>query len=475
MLLLVVTLTFIVLAATIKLRKSEEKILLNHSKLKRDLISSCSTCSTRVINGVPTENKRTTARNHGYIAALNYVGQQGSGAQVLLSLQCMVSSFDLPMFVPEPIFTDTKFCTFAPNETKETIRFSDVFDIDNFNDVSKALGYPLLATREEFRSLAPKDLIFVNVQSVPKLKSRTIKVLWKVGDGVKHDDLRLDYVTREQLWLISSEFGFNIVKIIQLTTYSDDLHSYIFSESELFKDILGGVSPENITLVFNIWRALWHIVNHHSQNPHKCLGVGYSSDKEQFNPSSRLLSDVDRYEKMFLDSGYNVAVMFRIERLLLYLPTLRHKDKITKWTVDKCLDEVVRVTKELQRYNKPVITLDLGKFASSSWVHRSQKMANLTTLKVESRLSSLFEGEWNIKDWEESFTKATGGIEDKGYIAALQRTLASRAECLVMIGGGSFQELAIKDYIRNHPRKEDQCIHSVCTTNVEYVFKRVKS
>lgn len=471
-----VILTFIVLIAAIKLRKSHKKIIMNHSKLKRDLIAPCSTCLTKVKNhDLPKENKGTTPRKHGYIAALNYIGQQGSGAQVLLSLQCMVSSFDLPMFIPEPIFTDTKFCTFAPNETAETIKFSDVFDIGIFNKVSKSLGYPLLTKRKDFLSQAPKNLIFVNVQSVPKLKNRTIKVVWTTGDGIKYSNLPLGYTTQEQLQLISSDFGFNIVKIIQITTYSDDLHSYIFSESELYKDILGGVSPENTTIIFDIWRALWHIGNHHSQSPHKCLGVGYSSDKEQFHPSPRLLSDVDHYENMFLGSGYNVAVMFRIERLLLYLPTLRHKDKKMKWTVDKCLDEVIRVTKELQRYDKPIITLDLGKFASSSWVRRSHKMTNLTTVKVESRISSLFEGGWNLKDWEESFTKATGGIEDKSYIAALQRTLASRAECLVMIGGGSFQELAINDYIRNHPRKEDQCIRSVCTTNVEYIFKRVKS
>ena len=108
----------------------------------------------------------------------------------------------------------------------------------------------------------------------------------------------------------------------------------------------------------------------------------------------------------------------------------------------------------------------------SSWVHRSCKVANLTTLKVESRISSLFESGWNFKNWEESFTKATGGIEDKSYIAALQRTLATRAECLIMIGGGSFQDLTMKDYNRKHPRKKDQCIHSVHTTNVEYVLKR---
>ena len=33
-----------------------------------------------------------------------------------------------------------------------------------------------------------------------------------------------------------------------------------------------------------------------------------------------------------------------------------------------------------------------------------------------------------------------GGIKDSGYIAQLERT---QVECLVLVGGGNFQELAL--------------------------------
>lgn len=74
-------------------------------------------------------------------------------------------------------------------------------------------------------------------------------------------------------------------------------------------------------------------------------------------------------------------------------------------------------------------------------------------------IMDLYSNKLTFEEWEESFNKATGGVKNNGYIAALQRTLASRAKCLVLVGGGSFQELALKDYLKNHPNKEDHCIH----------------
>ena len=68
------------------------------------------------------------------------------------------------------------------------------------------------------------------------------------------------------------------------------------------------------------------------------------------------------------------------------------------------------------------------------------------TEKSKQLLNSLFNNELSFSEWEESFTRATGGVGNSGYIqAALQRTLASRAKCLILIGGGTFQDLALKD------------------------------
>ena len=487
MLLILVTVLLTILTAIMYFRK-DRSTATRHNK--RHSETSCPSCFKDDNNFIPpvrddaspflVDTVNTPSGKHGYMAVLNYVGQQGSGLQALVSLQCTISSFDLPVRIPEPLLVNSRFYTFTSDDKvkdKKRIKFSDVFDIEHFNEVSQSLGYPFMESRENFLAFAPRDVVFVDVKSVSEFAPRNqqaIKVVWPSNDSADNDGLEKEIRTLEK---VQQKLGiegskFTVVKILEVTTYSDELHSYIMSENEFREDILGNLALDNVTIIFSTWRTLWHIVNHHSRNPHKCLGVGYSSDKDQFYPSQRLLSDADRYESMFLSSGYNVAVMFRIERLLLFIQALGENNE--KWTMNKCLDEAIRTTQRVQRNAKPMITLDLGKFASSSWSERNRNIIAMTE-KVVPKISSLFNGEWNIKDWEKSFIKAAGGVEDKGYIAALQRTLASRADCLVMIGGGSFQDLAMKNYIRNHPNLEDQCIHSVCTMAVEYVFKRLRN
>ena len=63
----------------------------------------------------------------------------------------------------------------------------------------------------------------------------------------------------------------------------------------------------------------------------------------------------------------------------------------------------------------------------------------------------------SFQKWEESFNEATGGIKDQTYIAALQRVIASRAKCLLLFGGGTFELLAFRDYLRNHPNPSERC------------------
>jgi Zn-dependent oligopeptidase len=181
------------------------------------------------------------------------------------------------------------------------------------------------------------------------------------------------------------------------------------------------------------------------------------------------MSDTKRYEDLFLNSSNEVAVMLRIEHVIDYVNKHREQSSI-----DKCLEEAYQLTKERQQSGRPMVTLDMGKFGSGVWSELTAKydVAGLAE-KSKQLLNSLFNNELSYTEWEESFTRATGGVENSGYIAALQRTLASRAKCLVLVGGGTFQDLALKDYLRNHPKREDQCVKLVCIYKNEELFRNI--
>jgi len=60
---------------------------------------------------------------------------------------------------------------------------------------------------------------------------------------------------------------------------------------------------------------------------------------------------------------------------------------------------------------------------------------------------TVYNNSLTMEQWEQSFVQATNGIEDNGYIAAMQRTVLENSKCLVMFGGGSnFQRNLLLSY-----------------------------
>ena len=117
---------------------------------------------------VPLVSKKT------YVVVLKLSGQQGSAMSSLSVLQCTLGSFYNHFYIVEPYFDDYFVGT---NDTK----FSSIFDFDFFNVESRKVGYPEMATLDEYQQLSPKNIIYVIV----KEKGRA-SVVWSAKrDGKK--------------------------------------------------------------------------------------------------------------------------------------------------------------------------------------------------------------------------------------------------------------------------------------------------
>ena len=71
-------------------------------------------------------------QSHGYIMNLNYPGQQGSGMRTLVSLQCSMGSFGLPMYIVEPFIVKSTL-----SSLEGSLRLSDYIDLNHFNTASR--------------------------------------------------------------------------------------------------------------------------------------------------------------------------------------------------------------------------------------------------------------------------------------------------------------------------------------------------
>ena len=226
------------------------------------------------------------------------------------------------------------------------------------------------------------------------------------------------------------------------------------------KDILGKYYNQSITLALSKWNGPWFV--YEKNLPLLC---GDRKPRNWFIPSERLVKDAKNYENTYLGSKNSLAIMIRLEHVLI----LNRRKK--QYTVPNCLQQVTNLRKSLlkggQSNDTPMVAADIGFYGSGSfgWAIKDKLKLAAAITQVQNLFPVWLDHHLTYDGWEWSFVKTANGVTNQGYIAALQRVIASRADCLVLVGGGNFQELALSDYLRLHADKATRCIHSVCADN----------
>ena len=87
-----------------------------------------------------------------------------------------------------------------------------------------------------------------------------------------------------------------------------------------------------------------------------------------------------------------------------------------------------------------MIAADVGVHGSYSInLFLNDKSSSHNAIKLlKNRIPIWLNERFSFEEWEESFVKSANGIINPGYVAALQRIIATRADCLVLFGGGNF-------------------------------------
>ena len=201
-----------------------------------------------------------------------------------------------------------------------------------------------------------------------------------------------------------------------------------------------------------------------------CKDVNGQKLSHKFYPSPKLLNDAKYYTNTYLRGQTKVAVMIRSEQAIRGFQTGNRLKQL-----NLCINKVVDIARNLTSTTSSpntsniFLTLDVGKYGSNSVesvlrlskYNLKNKSSDVIT-SVKNIVPTLYGRNWTFVEWEESFIKAADGYENPGYIASLQRTIASRADCLILMGGGDYQRLALHDYLELHPDTSQQCLQFVC-------------
>ena len=400
-----------------------------------------------------------------YVLTLEFSGQQGSAALCLSALQCFLSSIYDHFYVVEPHLVESRLLSYTVSGKPSWMTFGSLFNLNTFNRESRKAGYAEMVGLKEFQKSITeyKYIVYVITGSVRK-------VVWSANaSGDCFDDKDFPNIEENyQTHMIKARKGFEgvrsgkcLVRIIELLTSRGEIPSS--TVSSVLKFIFDVWSPSDVLLVFSSWPKCFLPV-YQPLNGVNCLKeykASRSFTKSQFQPSSRLVQDAENYERKFLGRQNRLAIMLRVERVVTkYLKEKRGAQSNAPKTIEDCFQKVLALKSEIGRkYNVsiPLVTLDIGgRYGTKSFKNKT----SIEALSIKT-LEDLYGKRWNMEQWENGFVEAAGGETHPGYIAALQGLLASRADCLVLVGGGNFQALAVNDYLKYH-KSVSTCVHFIC-------------
>ena len=444
----------------------------NTSLYIRDALSTgVSSHSTHLVDSL-AEPMMPSSPTHlyGYVLPYTIYEQQTAAARNLWGLQFWANTVN--MKVVEPFYTEHRlsfesFITGPPNPMK----FSDLYDIDYWNEQSTQRNCSELVDWDNFVSNAPKKVILVLSHGF-KLKSKDVLQggMLKINDNpdaiVGSRSCADNAKFPEKALAYFKHHGFHFVREVCITFNA----STPMTVEEYSHHILGHFSSNEVTVIV----AFWQGIRSNRVNLKGITLTNANTVEIGLLPSKVIVRESDRYlQKLNLNSKY-FGVMVRIEKVFTHFVTIKEQGSFDEF-VDYML-ECATGLKDLEQLNihkrwGRTLSIDLGRFGSVNLQRDDKKFLRGMKRLYDAYFSSIFGNEgWTIKEFEGSFKKYLG-TENPVHIAQVQRTIAARSDCLIVVGGEStFQSVAISFYKNFHPDVKQQCIIKHCYYDDNFDF-----
>ncbi len=392
----------------------------------------------------PLDVDVTNPARGGFILAFRHYEQQTQAMKNFQQLQCLANSYS--MRVVEP-FVLKSFLSFPFDELlKDTklLRFGQLIDLELWNkEVATRHGYSPVVNWEEFLREAPRNVITVCIRyrNPPHIQVPTPGFNYRTScpeECYNRFKSSLSYLQR---------YGFSLLKK-SCANFVD--FAGTVTTSSFLETLVGKYKPEDVTVLMTEFRGFYGLYRLPVLS--EC-GILHHKPNITILPSAQITGDTDKYIAKTLNSQPYVAILVRVERLILHL----------HYNVSTCANDLVQTLKEIhttQSVSQHFLALDVGKFGS-----QGSAKHNLTHYGQQI-FRAVYKNRWTFEDWENSF-ETLGYSDHAAYVANFQRAIAARSQCLVMVGGGGFQRQARDFYLQFHPDPQTQCVYKVCHAEKE--------
>ena len=404
--------------------------------------------------------------SNSYVLAESYWEQQTSGCKNVQSLQCWAGRYGLS--VVEPFFERSYLRIPLVSMKPSSQKFSDVFNIKDWNSESSKMGSSKLVPWNVFLQQASRKVITVyfkysnsNTQDKKHVKQAASRPRYLQGCPNMQS-----WPNKHQMHMLS-KFKFTVVRRVCVNfefndqLLPDDFHAAIFGEYK----------HKDVTIFFQQWRNFGS--KRIMVEEDRCKN---SDIHERIQASKQVVQEAETYAHKYLSSSESInnttrnkssyiAIVARLEKVKL---SFRNHEDIIPFCFGKILSYHSKVV-EYSSLHRTFLAIDVGKFGSDG-LQKKEHGSNLY-LEFRSFFQELYGSEQlSIQAWERTFEDISR-TTDPGYVALLQKVIASKADCVIFVGGGSFQRHALKLYQLNH-QKQNWCIHVVkeCTLDKELSF-----
>ena len=301
-------------------------------------------------------------------------------------------------------------------------------------------GYPSVASWNDFLTNAPRNLIIVCVHYRDPPVIKIPSPGYNFRDGCSKSCFEKFNATIKFL----GKHGFTLARraCANFVNYAGSVTDDAFIET-----ILGTkYKSSEVTIILNQFRGFFGLYRIQVLSP--CGLLSHSNINVSVFPSQRLVSEAETYSRLNFNNRPYAAIMVRIEKVILH----------SGFNLTYCAELVLsrlRLLKSERGLEDYFLAMDVGKFGSNG--------ANRKKLQPhgEKFFERVYGNRWSFEKWEESFSKASSS-HNPAYIANLQRTIAAKGACLLMVGAGGFQVQARSLYERYHPNVSTQCIYKIC-------------
>ena len=422
------------------------------NKLVTTAVDASTTITTK--DAKMPDNKSALNKNIRYAIAYHYYEQQTNALLNLWTMQKWAKFTGFTMVEP---FVHRSFLGFSYKlldhcNSTNALRFGDYFDLDFWtSETTKKYGIPPFEKWETF-VLSP-------------LKKTVVVILtYEAHPGGQYVG---DDINKHQGCVKDKEFFYShhakLLDKLQIQVVRNVCFAFRQAISlHQFNSLI--LPDENVNVWFSTWRGIQgggRIPISDHQEMH--LGHdGLTNILSMARPSPRVLKDSRKYVNTVLNADFKeytaVAIRTGNKRTVLVRQGYSREQLVQYF--HKCAQQVHNASLKIS--SDPIFAaIDLGRFGDSSAYEGYFRLENVGTRLFKLLLDDIY-GNKSISNYENELIRAANGVDDSGYIGAMQKTIAENAKHLIMVGGYSyFQTSMVSAFnkINNNCRK---CITYIC-------------